>query len=137
MDAGRSAAAVVVDRAGAVGIEGDGDQIGMAGKGLVDGVVDDLVDHVVEARAVVGVADIHAGTLADSVQPLQHLDGIGVVFLRYGSGFSGSGQMSSESARKRCETGLADGGKLPNRNGDFLPDFKVFGGWWVGSFSRA
>ena len=52
----------------------------MAGQRLVDGVVDHLIDHVMQARAVVGVADIHAGPLADGVQPLQNLDGIGAVF---------------------------------------------------------
>jgi hypothetical protein len=46
----------------------------VAGQRLVDGVVDDLVDHVVQARAVVGVADIHARALADGVEALQHLD---------------------------------------------------------------
>ena len=51
----------------------------MAGQRLVDGVVDHLVDHVMQARAVVGVADIHARTLADGIQPLQNLDGIGAV----------------------------------------------------------
>ena len=51
------------------------------GERLVDAVVDDLVDHVVQARAVVGVADVHAGTLADGLQPLENLDGIGAVFV--------------------------------------------------------
>ena len=49
---------------------------GVTGQRLVDAVVDDLVHHVVQARAVVGVADIHAGALADSLQPLENLDGI-------------------------------------------------------------
>jgi hypothetical protein len=49
----------------------------MAGQRLVDGVVDHLVDHVVQARAVIGVADIHARALAHGVQALEHLDGIG------------------------------------------------------------
>ena len=53
--------------------------VGMAGQRLVDGVVDDLVDHVVQAGAVVGVADIHAGTLADGVEALQDLDGFGAI----------------------------------------------------------
>ena len=52
----------------------------MAGQRLVDGVVDHLVDHVVQARAVVGVADIHARPLADGIQALENLDGIGAVF---------------------------------------------------------
>jgi hypothetical protein len=53
---------------------------GMAGQRLVDAVVDDLIDHVVQARAVVGVADIHAGALAHGIQALENLDGIGAVF---------------------------------------------------------
>ncbi len=60
----------------------------MAGQRLVDGVVDDLVDHVVQARAVVGVADIHARPLANGIQALQNLDGIGAVFGRHAGTFS-------------------------------------------------
>jgi UDP-N-acetylenolpyruvoylglucosamine reductase len=51
----------------------------MAGQRLVDGVVDDLVDHVVQAGAVIGVADIHARPLAHGLQALENLDGIGAV----------------------------------------------------------
>ncbi len=50
------------------------DILGVAGQRFVDAVVDDLVNHVVQARAVIGVADIHAGTLANGVEPAQHLD---------------------------------------------------------------
>jgi hypothetical protein len=46
----------------------------VASQRLVDGVVDDLVDHVVQARAVIGVADIHAGALAHRLQALENLD---------------------------------------------------------------
>ena len=49
VDVDRDAAAVVTHRAGAVRIEGDHHLGGVAGKRLVDGVVDHLVDHVVEA----------------------------------------------------------------------------------------
>ena len=55
------------------------DELGVAGERLVDGVVDDLVDHVVQAGAVVGVADIHARPLAHGVEAAQHLDGIGAI----------------------------------------------------------
>ena len=65
---------------GAVGVERHVDMVGMAGERLVDGVVDDLVDHVVQAGAVVGVADIHAGTLAHGVEATQHLDGPCAIF---------------------------------------------------------
>jgi hypothetical protein len=32
---------------------------------FVNSVVDDLINHVVQTRPVVGVTDIHAGTFAD------------------------------------------------------------------------
>ena len=76
VDAGGDAAAVVGDGAGAVGVQRRGDQRGVAGQRLVDRVVDDLVNHVVQAGAVVGVADIHARPLAHGVEPPQHLDRI-------------------------------------------------------------
>src|SRR6185503_16401890 len=79
MDIGRYAAAVVADRAGAIGIERDGHAVAIAGERLVDGVVDNLVNHVMEARAVIGVADIHAGTLAHGVETFQNLDRIRTV----------------------------------------------------------
>ena len=44
----------------AVGVQRDQDPVAMAGQRLVDRIVGDLEHHVVEARAVVGVADIHA-----------------------------------------------------------------------------
>ena len=53
----------------------------MAGERLVDRIVGDLEHHVVEARAVVGVADVHAGPLAHRVEALEDLDALGVVAL--------------------------------------------------------
>src|ERR1700756_4650114 len=60
VDVNRNAAAIVAHSDGIVGIEDDLDAAGMAGERLVDCVVDDLVDHVMQAGTVVGVADIHA-----------------------------------------------------------------------------
>ena len=48
---------------------------GVAGERLVDRVVDDLVDHVMQARAVIGVADVHARALAHRIEALEDLDG--------------------------------------------------------------
>ena len=61
----------------------------MARQRLIDGVVDHLVDHVVQARAVVGVADVHARPFADGVQAAQHLDRIGAVAFACGPGLVG------------------------------------------------
>jgi hypothetical protein len=62
-----------------VGVQRHRDDVGMARKRLVDGVVDHLIDHVMQARAVVGVADIHAGALAHRIQAFENLDGIGAI----------------------------------------------------------
>ena len=75
----------------AVGVERHGDEVGVAGQRLVDGVVDDLVDHVVQARAVIGVADIHAGALAHRIEALEDLDGIGAIGIFGACGAGGIG----------------------------------------------
>ncbi len=53
---------------------------GVARERFVDRVVDDLVDHVVQAGAVIGVADIHARPLAHGIEALQHPDRFRAVF---------------------------------------------------------
>src|SRR5579859_156243 len=58
----------------------------IASKCFVDGVIHHLEDHVVKARAVIGVADVHAGAFAYSVEALQDLDIGGVVALGIGHG---------------------------------------------------
>ena len=52
---------------------------GVAGLCLVDRVVDQLEHHVVEARGVVGVADVHPRALAHRLETLQDLDALGGV----------------------------------------------------------
>src|SRR5487761_1614708 len=79
MDIDWYAAAVVGYSAGTVGIKGHADGVAEAGKRLIDRVVDDLVDHVMETRAVVGIADVHAGPLAYGIEAAQHLDRLGAV----------------------------------------------------------
>ena len=75
-------AGAVVDHADVpVPLDGDVDAVAALGHRLVDGVVDDLVDQVVEAAGV-GGADVHAGAPAHGLQALEHLDvvdGVAVV----------------------------------------------------------
>jgi hypothetical protein len=59
-------------------VEGYLDARAEARQGLVYGVVDNLVDKVVEAPVIRG-ADIHSGTASDRLQTLQNLDGFGVI----------------------------------------------------------
>ena len=105
VDVGRNAAAVVAHGARAVGIERYDDFLGEADERFVDGVIDDLVDHVMQPRAVIGVADIHAGPLAHGIEPLEHLDRFRVVIGRHGAlltdGFGHAG--SSAGSLRRCQ----------------------------------
>src|SRR6516164_2471534 len=100
VDVGWNAAAVIADRAGTVRIEGNGHFLGETGKRLVDGIIDDLVDHVMQARTVIGIADIHA-------RPLEDLDRFSVVIGRFGDrlagGFSHVGAFESVP-KNMCES---------------------------------
>jgi hypothetical protein len=79
VDVGGNAAAVVGDGAGAVRIERHGDKRRMAAERLVDRIVDDLVDHVMQARSIVGIADVHARPFAHRVEAAKDLDGVGAI----------------------------------------------------------
>ena len=79
VDVGRDSAAIVTDGAGTVRIEDHRHFLGKTGKRFVDGVIDDLVDHVMQAGTVVGIADIHPRALADGIQSFEHLDRFSVV----------------------------------------------------------
>ena len=67
------AAAVVDDRDRPVDVNRHVDLIAETGKGLVDRVVDDLVDEVVQARRS-GRADVHGGPLADRLEAFEDPD---------------------------------------------------------------
>ena len=58
-----NAATVVLDAEIAVGVEADLDELGVAGDGLVHGVVQHLSEQMVQGP-LIGAADIHAGPLA-------------------------------------------------------------------------
>ena len=49
-------------------MDNDPDAVAVAGQGLVDGVVDDFEHHVVQAAAVIGVADVHARPFAYGIE---------------------------------------------------------------------
>ena len=74
----RDAAAVVDDRDRVVGMDRHFDGVAVTRQRLVDGVVDDLVNEVMKA-ADTGRADVHAGTLANRLEPLEDGDVVGAV----------------------------------------------------------
>ncbi len=86
VDSGRDAAAIVLDRDRAVGVQLNENAVAVPGERLVDRVVRDLEHHVVKARAVIGVADVHAGPFAHRVEALEDLDLVGAIFVLVGVG---------------------------------------------------
>src|SRR5690606_15795567 len=81
-DVNWNAAAIVGDRNGIVGMDGDVNFSAVASQRFVDGVVQHLENKVMQTGAVGGVADIHAGALAHRFQAFQDLDGGGAVLGR-------------------------------------------------------
>ncbi|KAG0926179.1 hypothetical protein G6F31_018478 [Rhizopus arrhizus] len=79
MLAGRDTATVIGHRDRAIGVDRHCHVVGVAGQRFVDRVVDDLEHHVVQAGAVMHITDVHAGTLADSLQAFQGGNAVGVV----------------------------------------------------------
>jgi len=76
----RDASTVVNDADAVVRQDRHFDMRGVAGQCLVDGVVDDLVDQVVQtARA--GGADVHARADAHRLKAFQHLQVAGVIMV--------------------------------------------------------
>ena len=68
---GGNTAAIVNHRDSLIGVDGDADLGAIAGQGLIDRVIHHLEHQVMQAGAIVGIADVHAGTLAYGVQPFQ------------------------------------------------------------------
>ena len=84
----RDATAVVLNGYRAVRVNDHRDSVGVAGQRFVDGVVDNLVHHVVQAGDVIRIPDVHPGTLTDGVQALENFDVFGCVVLWHSVAFS-------------------------------------------------
>ena len=74
----RDAAPIVADQDAVALEQFEIDRVGVAGDGLVHGVVEHL-GHKMMHGPFICAADIHAGALADGFQPFQHLDVTGRV----------------------------------------------------------
>ena len=68
VDIHRYSTAVVGHRDRFIRVDGHDDAIAMTGQRLVNGVIHNLENHVMQAAAVVCIADVHAGTFSDGVQ---------------------------------------------------------------------
>ena len=85
MDVHRNAAAVVLNRAGSIDMNGDIDFRAEACQVFVDRVVEHL-EHAMVQAAFICRPDIHAGALAHAGEAFEFVDFGGVVFFAFGSG---------------------------------------------------
>jgi hypothetical protein len=118
--ADRDAAPVVDDADAAIGLQDDVDAGGEARHRLVDRVVDDLPDQVVQATLTRGT-DVHAGPLADRLEPLENGDRrrvVAALLLRHGLCALLAMTTSPMRHRRRCEACSA--GRLGDRSGTCL-----------------
>ncbi len=79
VDVDRNAATVVGHRYRAVVVDLHDHIVGVPRQGFVDRIVDDFEHHVMQAGAVMHVADVHAGALADRFQSPEDSDFAGIV----------------------------------------------------------
>ena len=81
MNVRRNAAAIVRYADRIIRMDDDGNFVAMPGQCLINCVINNLENHVVQAGAVAGVSDIHAGTFAYSFKSLENFDAFTVVFV--------------------------------------------------------
>jgi len=65
---GRNTSTVVFNRNSFLGMDGDLHFIAVSGEGLIDRVVDQLLHHVVQSRAILGITDVHSRPLPNSIK---------------------------------------------------------------------
>ena len=76
----RDAAAIVFDGNRAVRIKLYQNQITMTGQSFINGIVRHFEHHMVQARSVIGVTDIHSRAFAHCIQAFKDLDRICAIF---------------------------------------------------------
>ena len=76
----RNTAAVITNGCRPVGIKDNFGFITITSQSFINGIIKNFINHVVQTRAVIGIADIHPRTFAHGVQPFQNLDRISTVF---------------------------------------------------------
>ena len=79
----RNTSSVVDNRYRVVNVDGDTDGVAVSPQRFIDGVVDDLIDQVMEPRCT-GRPDVHCRARADRLEALQNLDLVGAVVFTVG-----------------------------------------------------
>ena len=67
VDINRNSATVVADRNAGIRVNFHGHMVGVTRQRFVNSVVDNLIHHVVQARSIIRVPDIHPGAFANGL----------------------------------------------------------------------
>ena len=95
----RNAAAVIGDADEAVGLHLHVDEGRVARDRFVHRVVDYFRENVMQ-RPLIGAADIHAGAAANRLQPLEHLDRVGVISFSFAAACRFAARASAAAIRR-------------------------------------
>ena len=79
VDVHRNPATVVLHRDRLTRVNDDVNLVAVSGQRLINAVVDELLDHMMETGAILRIADVHPWSLADRVEPSQHLNAVRIV----------------------------------------------------------
>ena len=74
VDIDRNASAIVPNGDGFIRMDGHGDIFAIARQSLIDSVINYFENHVMQARSIIGVTDIHTGTLSNGIQSFEDFD---------------------------------------------------------------
>ena len=70
----RDATPIITNAYGFIRVNNNIYLVAVSGQSLIDRIINNLEDHVVQACAVIGVADVHARTLSYRIKALQNLN---------------------------------------------------------------
>ncbi len=65
VDTHRNTTAIIANRYAGIRVDCHGYRVGVTGQCFVDPVIHDLIHHMVQARAIIGITDIHARAFAN------------------------------------------------------------------------
>ena len=67
VDINRNSATIVRDRNAVVSINFDAHMVSMTGQRLINSVVDNLIHHMMQPAAIIGVANVHSRTFSNGL----------------------------------------------------------------------
>jgi hypothetical protein len=83
VDTGWDAATIIAHSDRSVGVQDNVDAGAVASQGFIDGVIQDLIDHMVKPGTIRRIAYVHSRAFAYGIKPAQDFDGVCSIFLVY------------------------------------------------------